>query len=137
MPDGRPPVDKKIKIAIVVAIVGVVGWLGWVQLRWHVLYKMKVQDIVEKKIGRFPKLEDIGSLPDKLKEGATELHIPTENLSIKMEIYGRPMGPVTFWFLFVKVSNGSTWVDYEHRIESQDQLLDDPRLPETGVTIKR
>jgi hypothetical protein len=132
-------VQKKITIAVVVAVLLGAGYYGWTMLRWHVIFRMKADDIMQKKVARFPNSETVLAIPDMMKEAAKAAHVSTDNFSTSIELYPRVEGPVTFWFVNVKISDGvHVPLEEEQRVESQNQLLaDSENLESHGVKIKK
>lgn len=129
--------QKKITIAVVLAVLAGAGFYGWTILRWTVIFRMKVQDVFEKKVGRFPESPTVIAIPDMVKEAAQAAHVPTENLTTTMHLEGRVMGPVTMWFLCVSIGDGShTPIEVDHRVESQDRLFNDSEnLEQHGIKL--
>jgi hypothetical protein len=132
-------VQKKITIAVVVAVLAAGGYYAWTILRWNVIFRMKADKIMNDKVGRFPSSETVLAIPDMMKAAAQEAHCPTDNFATTLEIYPRNEGPVTFWYVGVKVSDGvHTPLEEERRVESNNQLLaDSENLESHGVKIMK
>src|SRR2546423_6896032 len=128
---------KRAIQALVVGVLVVVGWFGYVQLRF-LLFTMEARRTVEK-LGRFPTAQRIIDLPGAIKADAQKYHVPLETLTVKVEIEGRAAGPVRFYFVVLKVQDGSRTYKFDDaRLESQEQVLaEEENLKQHGIELRR
>ena len=134
--------EKKIKIAVVLAILGGVGWFGWTILRYQVVFRMKVQAVVEKKVQRFPPTAVLVDLPNLVKEAAREAHVPDENLTTSVLLEAKTQGPIVMYFATVTVADGShapiEWTVGVDRDHFKNVLLPDiEKLEAAGIKFKK
>ena len=119
--------QKKVMIAIVLAVLAVGGWFGWKFLSFHVLFEMRLQDVFEKKVTRFPSVEALKALPDSVKEAARLAHVDDEGMTTTLKLQGRQMGPVVMWFLIARIVDGQGRVmTHEQQMENAGGYIDDP-----------
>jgi hypothetical protein len=132
-------VQKKVGIAVVLVVLGVAGYIGWNMMRWSVVYRMKVDEVMLKKVARFPSTETVIAIPDLMKEAAVAAKVPTEGLRTDVVLEGRHQGPVVFWYVVVTVSDGKhDPLRAEQRVENEKVLLADAeRLDAAQVKIKK
>jgi hypothetical protein len=130
-------VQKKIIILVILAVLGVAGFFGWKFLSFHVLFEMRLQEVFEKKVTRFPSVEQLKALPDSVKEAAREAHVNDEGMTTTLKLQGRQMGPVVMWFLIARIEDSSGRVMvHEQQMENAGGYIDDPdKCNECKITI--
>ncbi len=133
--------QKKILILVVLAIVGAAGYVGWAMTRWNVVYRLKVDEVMQKKVARFPSAATVIALPDLMKEAAVASSVPTENLKTEVVIEGRNAGPIMFWYIVVTVRDGKHEpLRSEQRVDPDHVKVlfaDTEKLEAAGITFKK
>ena len=133
--------QKKLGIGAVLVVLAVAGFIGWTFMRWSVVYRMKVDEVMQKKVARFPSAATIISLPDLMKEAAVAAKVPTEDLRTDVIIEGRNAGPLVFWFVVVTVHDGKhDPLRSEQRVEPDHMKVlfaDTEKLEAAGITFKK
>jgi len=132
-------VQKKIWIVVFIAALGGGGYFVWTYLRFLVVFKMKVDEIVQKKGGRIPQPATVAQMDGMIKDAAAASHVPPEGLSVEKTIVGRPAGPIVLWYLVVTVTDEKgRSITSEEQIENSGTFIDDPEVQKSaGVTIKK
>jgi hypothetical protein len=99
--------NNKVKVAIAVVILGAIGFGVWTYLRWNVVFKMKVDEVMRTKVKNTPQIETIKAIPNLMKEAANDSHVPSENLRTTIVIEGKNAGPIIMYSMSVTVEDGS------------------------------
>jgi hypothetical protein len=133
-------VNKKVQVAIFLVTLGAISWYGWTILRWEVVYKMKVQSIFEKQVGRVPSVEAVSRITELCKEAARDSHIPGDGIKTTLTLELRQAGPVILYYISVHIDDTLTgkYLDQEQQIVNQGTFLDDPEVQaKLDLKIKR
>lgn len=131
--------QKKLTILVVVALLAGGGYYAWTIMRWSVVFRMKVDDVMLKKVARFPATATVIAIPSMMKEAAEASKVPTDTLKTEVRFEARGTGAVVFWYVVATVSDGQHQpLVAEQRVENQAVLLaEQDKLEEAGIKVKK